>query len=132
MTRQKYINNMLLIVQYSERCYVMYYESDQLQKQSCLGLSNNLTHHFTQHVICKNYASGGFEQVFEMQISICFFIAIFSLDGKELHSKHYHLLAGDLRDINTLETKLHEIGVDKRLVKQNISGCQNFSSISCK
>lgn len=35
-------------------------------------------------------------------------------DGNEAHSKHYHLLAVDLREIGALESKLEEIGVDKR------------------
>lgn len=35
-------------------------------------------------------------------------------DGNEAHSKHYHLLAVDLREIGALENKLDEIGIDKR------------------
>ena len=37
----------------------------------------------------------------------------FTADGNEAHSKHYHLLAADLRDISSLESKLNEIGIDK-------------------
>jgi len=39
---------------------------------------------------------------------------MFTPDGNEAHSKHYHLLAVDLREIGALESKLEEIGVDKR------------------
>lgn len=35
-------------------------------------------------------------------------------EGNEAHSKHYHLLAADLRDVSELESKLNKVGVDKR------------------
>lgn len=41
-------------------------------------------------------------------------ICYFTPEGNEAHSKHYHLLAVDLREIDALENKLSEIGVDKR------------------
>lgn len=45
---------------------------------------------------------------------ICWFDCFFTIDGNEAHSKHYHLLAADLREISALESKLNKIGVDKR------------------
>lgn len=38
----------------------------------------------------------------------------FTADGNEAHSKQYHLLAADLRDISALEIRFSEIGIDKR------------------
>lgn len=45
------------------------------------------------------------------------------IDGNEAHSKHYHLLAVDLREIHTLEKKLKETGIDKSLPTVFITEC---------
>lgn len=36
------------------------------------------------------------------------------LDGNEVYFKYYYLLVVDLREIGVFESKLEEIGVDKR------------------
>lgn len=46
-----------------------------------------------------------------------------TIDGNEAHSKHYHLLAADLREISALESKLNKIGVDKSLPTVFITEC---------
>lgn len=45
------------------------------------------------------------------------------IEGSEAHSKHYHLLAVDLREVDTLERKLKEIGIDKSLPTVFITEC---------
>lgn len=46
-----------------------------------------------------------------------------NIDGNEVHSRYYHLLACDLRDISVLESKLNKIGVDKSLPTVFITEC---------
>lgn len=45
------------------------------------------------------------------------------IEGNEAHSKHYHLLAADLRDVSELESKLNKVGVDKSLPTVFITEC---------
>jgi len=45
------------------------------------------------------------------------------IDGNEAHSKNYHLLSADLREISVLESKLNEIGIDKSLPTVFITEC---------
>ena len=63
---------------------------------------------FIQH-FCFKYSC-----IWFLNFSIHFVYCCFTSDGNEAHSKNYHLLSADLREISVLESKLNEIGIDKR------------------
>ena len=45
------------------------------------------------------------------------------VDGSQLHSKHYHLISGDLKDIHALKNVLTESGVDNKIPTLFILEC---------